>query len=394
MASNLKERFDAYINNEKIVSIVKRENLMPAEGMNTAIAAATYAEEAGTDPNRFMGGVTTYKLPPDASGRERIGATIDSKASYGNRLDSYFLRNSAINSSELVPDLRLKTELEEIHFMEAPHRLADASLRAVAKGPISEAFKACVAGDSAPIARLEPMSVLRGVWDSRDSRFTRARMLSGSITAEEVTLIPKNSSFSGSAGARGNGFNLDGCENPKEASGAGHERAPNSGGVTHTIMANRYTLVESLDMIAVRNICAGRPEDGNEAESMKLRRYIFGLGLVMMKLDMPLSLRSECNFMRRHEGSVPPIRFYLAHRDGTEEDLNVTLEEAFEYCKAAKDDFGGFAPAQTFTFLQKDLVKSIDDSVKEKAAKKSGKKAGRGEISGKTTAAEESGVEV
>ena len=394
MASTLTDRFDNYINNEKIVSIVKRENLMPVGGMDTTIAAATYAEEAGTDPNRFMGGVTTYRLPPDASGRERIGAVIDSKASYGNRLDSYFLSNSAINSSDLVPNLRLKTEAEEIHFMEAPHRLADASLRAVAKDRISEAFEACIAGDTATIARIDPMSVLRGVWDSRASRFKQARILSGSITAEDVTLIPNNSTFSGSAGARGNGFNFDGCDNPKEASAAGHERAPSSGGVTNTIRANRYTLVESLDMIAVRNICAGKHGNENEEEGIKLRRYILGLGLVMMNLDMHLSLRSECNLKRRHEESVQPIRLYLAHRDGTEEDIKITLEEAFEYCKAAKDDLGGFAQAQTFTFLQKDLVKSIDDSAKEKTAKKTGKKAGRGDISGKTTAAEESGMEV
>ena len=145
------------------VALVRREALMPVAGPGAVIFPPTFASPDGKG--------SIYAVDELPGGRTAILDTVGSQA---NRIEALFLPPSGPFQT-LVPQIEFTAPRGEgkppvtVNLLEAGHRAADAVARFSDLAPdISSAFQSVEQRhDYVPLARISPLSLVFGVWDSR-----------------------------------------------------------------------------------------------------------------------------------------------------------------------------------------------------------------------------------
>ena len=178
------------IGDKRLVALRFRQALEPVEGWDVAIHPPTYRapKEGPRGARRPPPRYTTNK------DRDGIRACeLDTVQSQSNRMEASFEGELA----DVIPRHAVEAGSHRVDLAALPHRIADASIRATGlEAQIRQCFEAFAAGDAAPLARLSPLSLVYGVWDSRDTRVSVRRAIASRIEAHDITVRTRSAQYS------------------------------------------------------------------------------------------------------------------------------------------------------------------------------------------------------
>lgn len=315
--------FDEWLKDDsEVAAMVMRQRLIPVEGQDAVIFPPTYPIEqnkAGYNIDRFDDGSSICQ--------------IDSVGSQANRMEPLFKREKY---KHLVPQVVIEAGDRRIHLLDAGHRAADAIVRFSTLGPeLHEAFRVHRDdGNAEPLAKVAPTSIVFGSWDSRATQVKLPRIVRSVIRAYNVHELRRSAQYSTIAGE----ILEDGdaeitTKGPKAELGLAHVPAVQThGGVQVKGDIRREAI---LNLSALRTV--GSLGDGEE--TLKLRRYVLGLGLVSITAPMDTCLREGCELVSDPETAM----WQLVKHDGTRTDLMVTHEQALAFATDAAESFGVIA---------------------------------------------------
>lgn len=351
---------DKLLDKSGSVAIVIRERLRPVGGGKSVIFPPTYAPDKKSGQEK-----SGYNIDPVKDGNRCV---IDSVQSQANRIETVFLEEPY---SKLVPQVIVKAGEKTVNLLEAAHRLADAAARFSAlEDEIDEAFGAYLAkGDAEKIARLSPMSVVFGAWDSRGTQAKLPRILNSTIFADNVTALTRSSQFNPS-------FTVDHvdagkseeelAEKEKEKwSKAGLAHAPGkaAGGV---LIHGEIFREAVVNLITLRHLKAS-----DKQRSDALRKYILGLTLVSATLPQDYDLRSGCQLVQDGKDASSAK---LVFRDGEESAFSLKHEDALTFAKVAAEKFGVETKRKETDFDPKKAQAYLDEKKDKKTGKPRSKK--------------------
>jgi CRISPR-associated protein Csb1 len=271
-------------------------------------------------------------------GREHSICVIDSIPSQANRIEPAIGRVTDKEGKpiRLVPTVivtaKVGDEDQEVNLLDAGHRAADAIVQlSTLRVKITEAIKARKAGDSTPLAKLAPTSLVFGMWDSRESGAKVPRLINSIIRAYDVLEHRRSSQFNAAIDFEAAGVVPDKKE--KKLSEVGMDGAPATfqhGGVEARGGICRDA---SLNLCTLRDIGSTSPEN-----TSVLQRYILGLALVTLTYfdGKTLNLRQGCQLVAIPE---KPMKRTLINADGSETPFEVDRESALAYAEAAAKAF-------------------------------------------------------
>jgi CRISPR-associated protein Csb1 len=271
----------------------------------------------------------------EEQGKIRSVCVIDSIPSQANRIEPAF---ETIADGKLVPRVVVKVEKtgEEVNLLSAGHRAADAIVRFSTLRPkIEEAFEARLKGDSLPLAKIAPTSLVFGAWDSRGGGLKIPRLLNAIIRAYDVDQHTRSAQYvpaihdyaaagveaqSGEAGLR-------------KLADQGMAAVPATGGLGGVTVHGGICRDASLNLCTLRDIATP-----DKAEKQKLQRYILGLSLVALTYfdGRTLNLRQGCQLVA--DPKRPAARV-LVSADGTDKPFEITREDAIAYARLAAEEF-------------------------------------------------------
>ncbi|MFO0843667.1 MAG: type I-U CRISPR-associated RAMP protein Csb1/Cas7u [Gemmataceae bacterium] len=387
--------YDAWLDDEGPAALVIREHLVPVEGPDGVFFPATFAAGEG-----FPGGYNIDVFPSDADvatvaqglgqAKKNYKPTIeqfpaaknvclvDSVGSQANRIEPLFAREKY---KGLVPQVVVtvndgKGGEKSINLLDAGHRAGDALIRSTRlHTDLEAAFKASLAGDDAPLARISPTSLVFGVWDSRNTQAKRPRLVSSTIRAYDVRMNTRSAVyippldyaaldvFSEEERAKAERD----AKNPLAIRGFVHVPASGShGGVTAVggIRRDATLSLAALRLLAVREANGTLSTDRTQA----LRRYILGLALVALTAPGTTYLRAGCNLVPDVD---MPRGFTLVGSDGTRTAFVLTHPDALAFATVVAQAFR-VGPDRTEPFakdLAKKDVKPEDGPGKKKRGK-------------------------
>ena len=297
-------------------------------------------------------------------GRLRSVCVIDSIPSQANRIEPAFGRitNDDGKPVKLVPKVTVKAKIDgEVVdldlLIDAGHRIADAILRYTSIGDeVTMAIIARKKGDSTPLAKLAPTSLIFGMWDSQKSGVKVPRLINSIIRAYDVHEYRRSSQFNPAMDFEAAGVTTD--KGDKRLSEVGMDGAPSTfqhGGIEALGGICRDA---SLNLCTLRDIVSTSPE-----QTQKLQRYILGLSLVAITYfdGQTLNLRQGCQLV-----AVPdkPMQRVAVNADGNEKPVEIDRDSAIRYAAAVAADFG----------IGSDRMDAEFDVKAAKAARKAAKK--------------------
>ncbi|MEX0745725.1 MAG: type I-U CRISPR-associated RAMP protein Csb1/Cas7u [Phycisphaeraceae bacterium] len=306
-------------------AITLKQALKPAG--DEVVFPPTYANPNGEK------GKPVYNIDRfDHGGKNGSICVIDSIPSQGNRIEPAF---ATIAGGKLVPQIVVTVEKtgEQVNLLDAGHRAADAIVRFSTLGPeLADAFKARLKGDSLPLAKIAPTSLVFGVWDSRDSGAKVPRLVNSIIRAYDVDALRRSAQYVPAiADYAEAGVDKDTVTKLSEH---GMAAVPATYGLGGVIARSGIYREASLNLAALRDITTTDPEMAD-----KLRRYVLGLALVAITYfdGRTLNLRQGCQLV-----GVPdePMTRKLVNADGTEQELELTRDAAIACAQAAAEAFG------------------------------------------------------
>lgn len=344
------------------VALHLRERLQPVEGEGAVVFPPTYAAGDRRDG------------PPYAIDELHDGTKvvqIDSVGSQANRIEPLFVRARAGTAdnplAKLVPQIDFKIDGDyHVSLLEVGHRLGDALVRSsTLKDDAAAAFAAFLRnGDAGQIAKLAPTSLVFGAWDSRGEGAKLPRLVQSIIRAWNVEPLRRSAQYTPAIDyAKFEVFTAEEKEkaegnpkNPLAERGFVHVPAVDThGGV---LVRGGIFRDATVNLVALRHL--GAKEKGAE-----LRRYVLGLALVAATEPQDGFLRQGCLVTPDPDA---PKKWWLVHRNGRREELDLTAEVAFGYAKRAADAFG--VGEDRKVEFSKDSAKA-DLPKKESKAKKS-----------------------
>ena len=313
------------------VAFVLKQQLQPVEGPGSIIFPPTFAEIG-------------YNIDELADGTKTV--LIDSVGSQANRLETIFKRHSGDMPdnplAELVPQIEIKYKDQNknekfVSILEAGHRLGDAIIRCTElKEKAHDAFMSFINdGNSEPIAKLSPTSLIFGCWDSRDTHAKFPRIVQSTIRADDVQELTRSAQytpaidyaeldvFTETEKKKAEGSS----KSPLAQRGYFHVPAPKSLG--GTIARGEIYRNITINLIALRRL------QGDN--SIHLRNYILGLALLVALEPMDGFLRAGC--LLTLDPNNPP-KFELVNRDGKRSTVSLVYSEMLNYAKSAAKDFG------------------------------------------------------
>lgn len=318
-------RFDDYLKDLGPVAIVIREHLIPVEGADGVFFPATYA--AAEDKKVFPGG---YNIDGDPEG-ENV-ALIDSVGAQANRIEPLFAKAPYAN---LIPQIVITAGTKEVNLLHAGHRAGDAIVRSTALHPkVQDAFKAVLAGNMEPLAKIAPTSLVFGVWDSRDTQAKVPRLIASTIRAYNVRELTRSAQFNPAVDYVGQGL----LEEPADKSvsdvyaGRGFVHVPATGSHGGVIAKGGIRRDATLSLAALRLIQAGADAE----RTLILQRYVLGLALVALTHPPTGYLRQGSNL------SLDPGKtreFVVVHSDGKREAISLGHKEALAFALEAATAF-------------------------------------------------------
>ncbi len=320
--SDLK-KFDSWLGDDGPAALVIREHLMPVEGLDGVLFPSTFA--AG---DNFPGG---YNIDGDETGKNVC--LIDTVGSQANRIEPLFAKEKYAG---LVPQVNVKAGEKVVSLFEAGHRAGDAIVRCTElQKVLQDAFKATLQGNTEPLAKIAPTSLIFGVWDSRDTQAKLPRLIASTIRAFNVQRLTRSAQFNPATEFVNNGLLEEpGDKAAKDAyAQRGFIHVPASGSHGGVIATGGIRRDATLSLAALRLLNAGADKNKTEA----LRRYILGLALVAFTYR-PLSyLRQGCNLVPDPD---KPAEFVEVGNDGKRRPSKITHEDALAYAQAAAKAFG------------------------------------------------------
>ena len=310
------------LSDESIQALRCEQHLTSAEGQDLPIFPPTYLAPKGSDKSVK----SIYNLSPLPSGGQRV--TIDSVGSQANRIEALFGREPY---SSLIPDVRLSfPDGSEVPHYLAPHRAADASVRfSNIKADFDEAWGAHAKGDDEPMAKLSPLSLVFGAWDSRGkSRSKYPRAVSSRIDADGVSVQHRSSTLAPPFPFEQHGVEVKGGSEAKASEGLVHHPAS---GVLGGVLGGDPVRRAALVLQPIRDLRASSPE-----KTARLSKYILGLALVGITSPAATGfLRTGCVLVGRGPGSFEFVRL-----DGTTEEVALSHGDALKFATAAAREFG------------------------------------------------------
>ena len=361
------------------VALTLSEQLQPASGKDTVIFPPTYArDEKRKAPEERLNhpyAIDTFRrdIEPEAARdtAEVNACSLDSVGSQANRMETQFTKAPL---SALVPQVCIIAKDQKVNLLDIGHRIADGAVRHSEFGTKGKpAIAAIKAGNALPLAKLAPTSLVFGFWDSRDTQFKAARVLSSTIRATNVEVLKRSAQFNPAFDPSSIGLTetatLDAdqvADDKDPLSKEGMRSAPavdTHGGVRVYGKIIRQT---EVNLVALRALAVMEEGELNAAETLKLRRYILGLSLIAAIAQPDYNLRAGCLLVGDPDTAT---KTQVVTPDGKRKAFEWDAETIIAYAKAVAADFtkeeGG-----DFNFKPE----SVKDAVNKKAAEKEKKK--------------------
>lgn len=319
--------FNALLEQDGPVAIVVKERLRPVGGADSPVFPPTYAGHDG------------YCIDPLPDGHNRC--VLDSVQSQANRIEPAFMEEPY---AALVPQVVVKAGDVSFNILEMAHRLADASARfSSLSDKIDTAFKALAnTRNATPVAKLSPLSLTLGVWDSRGTGVKVQRALGSIVYADDVTPLTRAAQFVPSFSAE----NVEDLEKLKKdiekkssVIGLAHVPSDGRGGV---LVRGNIVRESILNLIVIRQL---RGADADETKH--LRAYLLALSLVALSLPQDYNLRSGCQLVR---DGADAIEAKLVRRDGSETKFPIDPGQALEFAQQSATAFGIDTGLLTYDF--------------------------------------------
>jgi len=321
--SELLTKYDHLLAVDGPVAIVLKEWLKPVG--DEVVFPPTYA-----NPEK---GDAVYNI--DRFGSKQV-CTIDSIPSQANRIEPAFI---TLAGGKLVPQITVSVTKtgEVVNLLCAGHRAADAIVRfSSLKKDVDQAMQARRdKGDSMPMAKLAPTSLIFGLWDSRASSTKVPRILNSIIRAWDVEKITRSAQyFPAIPYAEAGVASEEGEKALNKLSEEGMAEVPSVGKLGGVVVNGEIRRDVSVNLCTLKDItCPG------EGEGTMLRRYLLGLTLVAMAHfdGKAFNLRQGCQLVRVPERKP---QLTLVKVDGTEETVSLSLEDVLAYAEVAAAAFG------------------------------------------------------
>ena len=323
-------KLDHYLRDGGPAALVIREHLMPVEGSDGVLFPATFAAGDG-----FPGG---YNI--NTSGDEKDGKNvclIDSVGSQANRIEPLFMQ---AKYQHLVPQIVIKAGDHEVNILEVGHRAGDALVRcSELQGELQKAFKEVLAGDTEPLSKVAPTSLVFGVWDSRDTQAKLPRLVSSTVRAFDVQRLTRGAVYIPPVDYA----DMDVFSEEEKAKAEGNKKSPLAQrGFVHNPASGSHGGViarggirrdATLGLAALRLLYAGKDAE----KTLALRRYVLGLSLVAFTASPESYLRQGCMLVLSPE---PSREFVEVYPDGQRKPCGITHDGALKFATEAARMFG------------------------------------------------------
>jgi CRISPR-associated protein Csb1 len=343
------QRFDNWFTNNGPAALVIREQLIPVEGADGVLFPATFA---ASEDKIFKGGYNIDEFPNGTN-----VCLVDSVGSQANRIEPLFMES---DYSELIPQITVKAGSKKVNLLEAGHRAGDALVRcSPLHQELQDAFKALLAGDAEPLARIAPTSLVFGTWDSRDTQAKLSRLFDSKIRAYNVRKLTRSAQFNPATDYLNQGLLEDATDKKIKDAYAerGFVHVPATGSHGGVIATGGIRREAVLHLAALRLLKAS-----TEEKTQSLRRYILGLSLTALTAPAPGYLRQGCNLVPNIE---KPPEFTLVHCNGRREDVRIPHSDALAYAKSTASVFG-VASAREVEFSKEAAKQDVADAIKKK----------------------------
>ncbi|HEX8072054.1 MAG TPA: type I-U CRISPR-associated RAMP protein Csb1/Cas7u [Pyrinomonadaceae bacterium] len=365
------------------VAITLTEVLESTEGRDAIIFPPTFAVKGAPHPYQ-IDKLDDNLTPQEAekAGLEANNCLIDSVGSQANRMESVFQQPRL---SELVPQIMVKLNDEVgVNLLDVGHRIADGAVRfSGLRDEVTTAIEALRdSANAEPLARLSPTSLIFGFWDSRPNTtmYKFGRMLSSTIRATNVAVVKRSAQFNpafdptllgladelpdGEAEAQDSSGKAADGKDPLSKLGLRAAPAVNThGGVRVFGQTARRT---QINLVRLRALAVTKDRGIDEAETLKLRRYVLGLALVAARAQTNYDLREGC-LLRCVQSQA-----YLTYSNNESEPFEWRHGEVYEYAKEAAREFGVGSPREVRFDAKaaREGVETAKKAAKEKPSKK------------------------
>jgi CRISPR-associated protein Csb1 len=365
------------------VAITLTEVLESSEGKDAIIFPPTFAVKGVQHPYQID--KLDDKLNPqeaEKAGFEANNCLVDSVGSQANRMESVFKHPPL---SELVPQITVRlNDGVEVNLLDVGHRVADGAVRfSELRGEVTTAIEALRdSADAEPLARLSPTALIFGFWDSRPNTtmYKFGRMLSSTIRATNVAVVKRSAQFNPAfdPALLGLADELpEGETEVQDSSGKAADRkdplsqlglnfAPSvntHGGVR---VFGRIVRRTQINLVRLRALAVTKGGEIDEAETLKLRRYILGLALVAARVQTNYDLREGC-LLR-----CVQTQGQLVHSDNESGPFQWEHGDVYAYAKEAAREFGVGSPREVRFDAKaaREGVEGVKKAAKEKPSKK------------------------
>jgi CRISPR-associated protein Csb1 len=299
------------------VALVVKQQLRPVDGRGTPFFPPSYLG-ANDRP--------TYCISPLANGKNLC--VVDSVQSQANRIEEAFMQEPyrslvrKVDVTAKLPNEGTRT----LDMLQLGHRLADAAVTFSTIADQAQAAIRSFANSPDGIARLSPMSLLCGMWESRGegSQLKIPRAFSATIAARDVSELRRMATFTGSFWSKDLG--LEGTR-----SSEGLDPVPAGEALGGVIAQGEILRTATLNLVALRQNCRVMPGQSASAAA----RYVYGLGLVALTMHPETFLRQGCLLVADGESQV-----HVVMRSGQEDTLVLDHEDAIGIARKAAEDFG------------------------------------------------------
>ena len=335
------------LNHTGPVAIVIHKQLRPVGGKGSVIFPPTYAPPEGSGQKS-----SGYNIDITPSGNR---CTIDSVQSQANRLEAQFLD---MPLAGYVPQIVIKAGDKRVNLLEAAHRLGDAAARFSELEPeVDKAFEEYLKTSNCElIARLNPMSLVFGVWDSRGTQAKISRIVRSEIYAENVIELSMSSQFVPS-------FTVEDVTDTSEEklkkkekekwsrAGMAHVPAHGPGGV---IVEGTIVHETIVNLVGLRKL-----KGKDDKTTRNLQEYILNLCLVCATMPQDYDLRSGCQLVQDGRQS---LKAFTVDREGEQTPFDLENEKVLTRLKESSEAFG-FKKNDSFDFDPEKAKKYIKKEV-------------------------------
>lgn len=361
MNNQILQHFDAWLQFGGPSAVVIKEFLEPAAGKGAVIFPPTFAP---SEDARDRDEKSQYVIDGEGPSNSCLLDTIGSQA---NRLEPIFRKEPCRN---WIPQINIEIgqRAEPVSILELGHRVGDSVARASALAPdIRAAFRAYDAGDSEPMAKLAPTSLIFGAWDSRDTQIKIPRLLESSVRAHNVERLRRAAQYFAtlSADEVSELLQMETSDKTQREALSKEGVLDSPAGVTHGGIRVNGDIVRTtiLNLTALRKIAAPTPE-----RTLVVRRYILALALIATTANDDLFLRQGCLLV---QDATRPMESTVVFRNGKREPASLDLASLEHFAAAAAEAFG-VGPGKTVKF-DPAAVKALIEKRAEKKQKKAGK---------------------